>query len=346
MNINRIKQIAIAAFLLTFFSACSSLPALDEVVKDNSQKYQKAETLPPLDIPPDLSTSRINDEFAEKDDGANYSDYAESANDPLAAKYNVAPSTKPALTGEGGSRHLIVYGQSAVLWQRMLGFWAENGMDVKRQDETIGLMDTVADAEGYAYRTRVEAGDLPNTLEMYVGAANFDSNEQKNEEKLRQLADYMGVQHKADRQQVAGQQQQQQVSHTQALTSINAVIIDEASDHQALKVDRDLDTMWRSVGRIVDSKYFIVQDRERDRGVYFVQYLDPFLVAKQGDESMLSKLAFWRGEQDRVPDMFFYIKLLEDVDETKIIILDIDQVRTSVPSAKRLLRLIQEQLAR
>jgi outer membrane protein assembly factor BamC len=346
MNVNRIKQITLATFLVTFFSGCSWLPALDEVVTDSSNKYQKAETLPPLDIPPDLSTSRINDEFAEKDDGASYSDYAESADNPLAAKYNVAPSTKPALTGEGGSRHLIVYGQSAVLWQQMLDFWAENGMNVKRQDETLGLMDTAADADGYAFRTRVDSGDLPNTLEMYIGAANFDSNEQKNEAKLRQLAEYMGTQHRADRQQLAAVQQQQQVSQPQAFASINAVIIDEAGDHQALTIDRDFDTMWRSVGRIVDSKYFIVQDRERDRGVYFVQYLDPFLIAKQGDESMFSKLAFWQSEMDVTPDMFFYIKLVADADETKIIILDIDQVRTSSASAKRLLRLIQEELGR
>ncbi len=344
MNVNRIKQIVISAFLVTFFSGCSSLPALDEIVKDNSQKYQKAETMPPLDIPPDLSTSRINDEFAEKDDGASYSDYAESANNPLAAKYNVAPSTKPALTGEGGSRHLIVYGQSAVIWQRMLDFWAENGMNVKRQDQTLGLMDTLEDADGYAYRMRVESGDLPNTLEMYIGAANFDSNEQKNETKLRQLAEYMGTKHRADRQQVAAVQQQ--ASQPQAFTSINAVIIDEASDHQALMVDRDFDSTWRSVGRIVDSKYFIVQDRERERGVYFVQYLDPFLIAKQPDETLLSKLAFWQDEMDIAPEMFFYIKLVTDIDETKVIILDIDQVRTSLPSAKRLLRLIQEELAR
>ena len=224
----------------------------------------------------------------------------------------------------------------------MIDFWAENDIQIKRQDQTIGLMDTEADADGYEYRTRVEAGDMPNTFEMYIGAASFDSNEQKNEAKLRQLADYMGTKHLGDRQQVAVQQQ---TSQPVAVSSINAVIIDEAGDHQALMVDRDFDSTWRNIGRIVDSKYFIVQDRERDHGVYFVQYLDPFLIAKQSDPSMLGKLAFWRDEMDTSPEMFLYIKLATDADETKVIILDIDQVRTSSPSAKRLLRLIQEELA-
>ena len=124
MNVNRIKQTAVAIVLASIVSGCSSIAALDDIVEDNSQKYQKATVLPPLDVPPDLSASRINDEFADKDDGSNYTEYANSAEDPLAAKYNVAPSTKPALIGEGTLRHLVVYGQSDEIWQRMIAFWA------------------------------------------------------------------------------------------------------------------------------------------------------------------------------------------------------------------------------
>jgi outer membrane protein assembly factor BamC len=344
MNVNRIKQTAIAILSVSIFSGCSSIGALDEIVEDNSQKYQKATVLPPLDVPPDLSTSRINDEFAEKDDGSNYTEYANSSDNPLAAKYNVAPSTKPALTGEGTARHLIVYGQSDELWQRMVAFWGSNEIGVNRQDQTIGLMDTNTDADGYAYRTRVEAGDVPNTFKMYISAASFDSDAQKNEAKLRLLADYMGAIQRKERQQQVGVEQQN--SPLTVITNINAVIVDEASDHQALKVDRNLEQVWRGIGRVIDSKYFVVQDRERDKGVYFVQYLDPFVLARTADESMLGKLAFWQDEMDKTPELFYYIKLVTDEDDTKVIILDIDQVRTSSPSARRLLRLIQEELVR
>jgi outer membrane protein assembly factor BamC len=250
------------------------------------------------------------------------------------------PSTKPALLGDGSDRHLIVYGPSAILWQRMLEFWGESDIKIKRHDQTLGLMDTVEDAEGYAYRARVEIGDLPNTLKMYISSANFDSNELKNETQLRNLAEYMGEQHRSS------QHTQQQASQRQPVSSISAVIIDEASDHQALMVALDYDTAWRNISRVVDSKYFIVQDRQRERGIYFVQYLDPFLVAKHGDESIFSKLAFWQDAMDKVPDMFFYIKLVTDMNETKVITLDIDQVRTSSPTARRMLRLIQDRLDR
>jgi outer membrane protein assembly factor BamC len=343
MNVNRIKQTVIALLLVGIFTGCSSIAALDEIVEDNGQKYQKATVLPPLDVPPGLSTARINDEFAEDDDGTTYTEYTDSADNPLAAKYNVAPSTTPALTGEGTARHLIVYGQADQLWERMIAFWSSKNIAVNRQDQTIGLLDTMEDEDGYAYRTRVEAGDVPNTSKMYISAAGFDSNKQKNEGKLRQLADYMGTIQRNERQQQTAVEQKS--GPLAAITQINAVIVDEASDHQALKIDRNFEQVWRGVGRVIDSKYFVVQDRERDKGAYFVQYLDPFVLAKKTDDSMLSSLAFWRDEMDKTPELFYYIKLITDEADTKVIILDIDQVRTSSPSARRLLRLIQDELA-
>jgi outer membrane protein assembly factor BamC len=343
MNVNRIKQTLITMLLASLFTGCSSITSLDEIVTDNGQKYQKATVLPPLDVPPDLSSARINDEFADKDDGSNYTEYANSADNPLAAKYNVAPSTKPALTGEGTARHLVVYGQSNELWQRMIAFWGSNDIAVKRQDQSIGLMDTTEDEDGYAYRTRVEAGDVPNTYKMYISAASFDSNTQKNEGKFKQLANYLGAIQREQRQQAAVDNK---VAPLTQITQMNAVIVDEASDHQALKVDRNFDQIWRGVGRIIDSKYFVVQDRERDKGMYFVQYLDPFVLAKSAEDSFLSKLTFWRDEMDKTPELFYYIKLITEVDDTKVIVLDIDQVRSSSPTARRLLRLLQEELGR
>lgn len=352
MNVKRIKQSVITLILANSLVACSSLPALDEIVKDNREKYQKATVLPPLDVPPDLSTARINDEFSDKNDGTTYVEYDTTAANPLAAKYNAALSTKPALIGEGINQYLLVQGDEDLLWQRMMDFWESEEITVKRYDQAIGMMDTEADADGYAYRTRVEAADTPNALKMFIGAANFGSDDRKNEAKLRQLADYMGNRHLEETRPVvtAGSaitaNPRQAVASPAAQLETNPVIVDEASDHQALRVDREFDWTWRRVGTTVDSKYFVVQDREQDKGVYFVQYLDPFLLAKNKSGGMIDSLAFWRDDMDRMPELFYYIKLIEDGGETKIIILDIDQVRTSSPSARRLLRLLQEQLAR
>ncbi|HIC47272.1 MAG TPA: hypothetical protein EYO95_11110, partial [Methylophaga sp.] len=77
----------------------------------------------------------------------------------------------------------------------------------------------------------------------------------------------------------------------------------------------------------------------------FVRYIDPFKKAEEDDEGMLSKLAFWRDDVEKKPNEYYYIKLLSDADQTRVMVLDSNEVRTSDESAKRLLDLIQEQLA-
>lgn len=359
MTFKRIAQTSITVLLVSVLTACSSISALDKVVKDNRAKYQKATVLPPLAVPPDLSTERINDEFAETNNDEPYIEFDGAADNPLTQKYNVEPSTKPALMGEGQNRYLVVYGEDRILWQRMLDFWANNNIAIKRQDQGLGLLDTDVDEDGYAYRSYTEQGDRPNSLKIYITAAGFDSDDKKNEAKLRQLAEHMGKLYLADNNISSPAQQQistqrpttanrittQTVSRPATPTVIDAVIIDEASEHQALMVDLPLDDVWRRVGRILNSKYFVVQDRERDKGVYFVQYLDPFLLAKTKERSLMSKMAFWQDEQDYAPDLFYYIKIVTDDGQSKVIIKDIDQIRTSSPSARRLLRLLQEKMA-
>ena len=124
-------------------NACGMLPSLDEVVPDNTKKYRQAETMPELEIPPELSSSRINDDIVGNTTStATYSEFEEAKTNPLADKYNITPETKPALSGENTTRHLIVPGSREVVWQRLSDFWIEQGVDIKRQDERIGLMDT------------------------------------------------------------------------------------------------------------------------------------------------------------------------------------------------------------
>jgi len=342
MKANRLKYISLAVLLATTVSACGTFSSLDEVVPDNTKKYRKAETMPPLDVPPDLSTVRINDDIAgNKNSSATYSEFEEAATNPLASKYNITPEAKPALSGEGAKRHLIVPGDRDVTWARIQDFWAEKSIAIKRADLRIGLMDTEATADDYDYRLRMDRGDTSKTALIYISSAAAENNSQKNEAMLRQLADYLGVLYQEEQVKVQAERQQSQPH----LVSVNAELVDEAGDQKALMVEQEFSNVWRSVGRVLDSKGFAVEDRDRSRGTYFVRYLDPFNNAEKEESGMLSKLAFWRDDVDTSPEEFYYIKLISDAAKTKIVILDAKEVRTSSETAKRLLTLIQEQLS-
>jgi len=336
------KYSSLAVLLSVVLSGCGALPAIDEIVPDNTKEYRKAETMPPLDVPPDLSSARINDDIAgNKNSAATYSEFEEAASNPLVSKYNIQPDIKPALSGEGKNRHLIVPGERDVTWQNLLDFWATKSVEIKRKDQRIGLMDTETGSDNYAYRVRMERGETSKQALVYVGAAGFEANGQKNEAMLRQVAEYLGGLH---------QEAQAVIKEKQAsephVASVNATIIDEQAGHQALLVEQDFSNVWRQVGRILDSKGFAVEDRDRGNGTYFVHYLDPFNEAEKDEEGILSKLAFWKGDEEKAPEEYYYIKMVSDAANTKVMILDAEEVRTSSDTAKRLLSLIQEQLVK
>jgi outer membrane protein assembly factor BamC len=45
------------------------------------------------------------------------------------------------------------------------------------------------------------------------------------------------------------------------------------------------------------------------------------------------------------PEEYYYIKLISEASDTRVVVLDAEEKRTSSDTAKRLLNLIQEQLA-
>lgn len=342
MNAKHFKQTSLVVLMTAVLSGCGAFSTLDEVVPDNTQKYRKAETMPPLDVPPDLATNRIKDDVAgNKESSATYSEYEEEANNPLAAKYNITPDKKPSLAGEGAERHLIVPGEREVTWQRIQDFWATKDMGIERIDARIGLMDTTPDNDNYAYRVRVERGDTSKQSKVYLSAADESkTNSQKNEATLRQLADYLGTLYQEDVKEMRIAQPAPPPEE-----SARVLLMDDENGQQSLVIEQDFQTAWRRVGRVLDSKGFSVEDRDRSRGYYYVRYLDPFNEAQKDEEGMLDKLAFWRDEDEKKPEEYYYIKLVSEASDTRVMVLDAEEKRTSSDTAKRLLNLIQEQLA-
>ena len=342
-NGTKMKRIFVSSMLALFLSACSFLPNLDNVVPDNRDKYRRAETMPALDVPPDLSSTRINDEIGGNTDSASYSEFEETENNPLATRYGVEGQVKPALAGEGGSRHLVVPGERAVTWSRVLDFWAETTVSVVREDQRIGLMDTNADAEGYAYRLRMERGDTLKSSEIYLSGQGSNENSQKNETVLRKLADYLGVLYQADQKQAVATRPAQKASSSSIGSSRRLELVDNPTGGQALMVGEDFAAVWKKVGRVLDSRGFAVEDRNRGNGTYFMRYIDP--LTERQNPGLLKKLAFWRDDVDNSPEEYSYVKLISDAAETRIVILDADEKVDGSERASRLLQLLKDQLA-
>lgn len=340
MNFTRFKFNSLAVLVACSVVGCN---AIDQIVPDNTKEYRRAEVMPPLDIPPDLSAAQINDEVSGKlqQNAATFSEYEEAATNPLASKYGVTPETQPSLSGEGEKRHLMVPTSRDTTWQHLLDFWEQKGVAIKRKDVRIGLMDTDIVSDDYAYRVRVERGDTSQRTLVYVGGAVAEENSQKNEAMLRQIAGYVGALYQEQKQEIAEQEASQQPE-----PSVKTYLMDETDGQQALYIEQDYVDVWDRVGRILDSKGFAVEDRDRSRGVYFVRYIDPFDAPEEDEDGWFDKLEFWKDDAEKAPEEFYYIKLISDAENTKMVILDTEEVRISTDTAKRLLALMQEQLSK
>lgn len=315
---------------------CSAFSVLDEVVPDNTKEYRKAETLPPLDIPPDLSADAIRDDVMDDSGGtATYLEYQEQARNPLMDIYGIEADRKPRLEGEGEQQRLVVPGNQEQVWGRVRNFWLENGLEIKAEDIRIGFMDATGPSEQDNYRVRIERGEVPQSTVVFLKQHTATPDPRQEETILRKLAEYLGALHAQDLAR-AEQGGQQTVSSPSRVSMLDG--------GAAMQMAQDFSRAWRRLGLVLDRKGFAVEDRNRSRGIYYIRYEDPFRQQQEEDSGWLSKLAFWDTLGDQDEQGRYQIKLISDGAVTRVIILDAEGRRDESETAKRLLSLLGEQL--
>jgi len=185
---------------LAVLSGCSF--NMDNVLPDKSVEYKKEkEAGRNLEVPPDLTTSSINDKFMVPDTpgggSATYSGLADQGRRREAqGAYgsHVLPKIRNVqVERDGDERWLLIAAPPEAVWPKVVDFWQQNGIILKEQDPTLGTMrtswlenradiksDFITDAvrsvfEGAyeagtrdQYRVRLERGQAPGTTELYL----------------------------------------------------------------------------------------------------------------------------------------------------------------------------------
>ncbi|WP_232420189.1 outer membrane protein assembly factor BamC [Nitrosococcus watsonii] len=304
---------------------------------DNTKEYRKAQILPPLDIPPDLSAEAIRTNIIEDDGGtATYLEYQEQGRNPLMDIYGVESDRKPRLEGEGEEQRLLVPEDQKKVWERVRSFWDENGLEIKAEDIRIGFMDTTGPSEQDSYRVRIERGETPRSTVIHLKQITAEPDLRQAETMLRRLAEYLGALYAQD---LARAEQNSR------RTTASPSRIHMLDGGTAMEMAEDFSRAWRQVGLVLDQKGFSVEDRNRSRGVYYIRYKDPFTQPQEADSGWFSKLAFWEDdEEDEDEQSRYQIKLISDGAATRVVILDTEGRRDESATAKRLLSLLGEQL--
>jgi outer membrane protein assembly factor BamC len=334
--------------------------------------YKSASNSPSLEIPPDLSSPAYDDRYATS-----------TASGQAAAK--AAGKTSELLPRQadvrimraGSERWIVAKMTPEQAWSAVHDFWTDNGFAIASEQPSLGIMETDwaenrADApqEGLAkytsqyldflsdtykrdkFRTRIERGSEPGTVEIYIshrGAEQLPTktkggspedwrwqpappNPELEAEFLQRMMVKLGAPPTQAASAVASLPQQPARARIEKGT-------DGASK---LVVDDSFDRAWRRVGLALDRTGFTVVDRDRSKGLYFVRYANPDLDATKS-KSWLDTLQFWKSSEKSMPEQ--YRVVVTQVDPNSVVtVQDPSGTADRSPNSDKILALLQDQL--
>jgi outer membrane protein assembly factor BamC len=333
--------------------------------------YKSSSTAPALEIPPDLSTPSYDDRYT-----------AQTASGAAAARAAAKPSEilppnpDARLMRAGSERWVVVRASPDAAWNALREFWTQNGFVVAVEQPALGIMETDW-AENRAaapqtflaksvskymefltdtyrrdkFRTRIERGSEPGTVEIYVthyGAAQLPTktkggspedwvwqptppDPELEAEFLARLMVRFGAPEQAAATAVAALPQQ----------PARARIEKDSNGASRLVIDDAFDRAWRRVGLALDRTGFTVVDRDRSKGLYFVRYANPDLdVQKKG---WLDKLKFWKTDEKEKPEQ--YRVVVTQADPASVVtVQDPAGAADRTANGDKILALLQDQL--
>jgi len=118
---------------------------------------------------------------------------------------------------------------------------------------------------------------------------------------------------------------------------------------ELLQVNEPFDRTWRRVGLALDRVGFTVEDRDRQKGLYFVRYADPEgeMSAKNNEKGLLSGMfdsLMYKDSKVKPEQYRVQVKPDQDADKAQVNVLNKDGSAETSKTATRILTLLHEQL--
>jgi outer membrane protein assembly factor BamC len=284
----------------------------------------------------------------------------------------------------GTQRWLVVQEPPEKLWPLVKDFWQENGFLIKTEMPEAGVMETdwaeyrarivespVRDflgklaeslrstSERDKYRTRLDRTADGKGTEIYISHRGMQElyttreatagtpgqtawqprppDPELEAEFLRRLMVRLGAPEERAKQLAAGGQPPQQ----------RAEIVKSNDGTERLQVYEPFDRAWRRVGLALDRVGFTVEDRDRQKGLYFVRYADPESEMKEKDKGLFGRLFSWGSDSKVKPEQYRVQVSQETAGEasgSQVFVLNKDGSAERSKTGQRILTLLHEQL--
>jgi outer membrane protein assembly factor BamC len=123
-----------------------------------------------------------------------------------------------------------------------------------------------------------------------------------------------------------------------------ADIVKSNDGTERLQVHEPFDRAWRRVGLALDRVGFTVEDRDRQKGLYFVRYADPEVEMGEKDKGFLDRITGWFSNDSKVKAAQYRVQVTQDPNGSQVYVLNKEGAAERSKTAQRILALLHEQL--
>jgi outer membrane protein assembly factor BamC len=341
---------------------------------DSKIDYKSQGTLPPLEIPPDLTAPSRDNRFVVPDGGrstATLSGYQAERRESRGNTGLLPQVEAMRIERAGAERWLVVNEPVEKLWPLVKDFWQELGFLMKTELPEAGVMETDwaedrakipqgflrdtlgrwfdnlhSTAERDRFRTRLERSPDGKGTEIYISHRGMievykDSTQSATAwqprpsdpgleaEFLRRLMVRLGEK----------EERAKALAAAPTVPERRAEIVKASDGSELLQVNEPFDRAWRRVGLALDRVGFTVEDRDRQKGLYFVRYADT--DAEKEKQGFLSRL--FSSSSDNKPEQY-RVQVRSEREASQVNVLNKEGATEKSSTAQRILSLLHEQL--
>ncbi len=371
----------IAAAAALCLAACSTIDSMMESKIDYKSQGKSNATLevPPDLTTPARDNRYVVPETGRQ--SATLSGYQAERKEQSKGNSQVLPQAEQMRVERAGSeRWLLVSNETPEkLWPLVKDFWQENGFLIKTEVPEAGILETdwaenrakvpagflrdafskildqvYSTSERDKFRTRLERSPDGKGAEIYIshrGMAEVYTSPRGTSgenaqtvwtprepdpgleaEFLRRLMVRLGMQQERAKELAAAPAPAQRAEIRKGLDGA-----------ELLQVNEPFDRAWRRVGLALDRVGFTVEDRDRQKGLYFVRYADPEseMAIKDRERGFFGKLF---GGESKLKAEQYRVQVRQAEDNSQVQVLNKDGAAEKSQTSQRILSLLHSQL--
>jgi outer membrane protein assembly factor BamC len=403
MNLTFRKALSFV-FLFTSLVGCTEIPFLE-----STPDYKSTGKSKPLEVPPDLTSLTTKDTYSIPG-STTYSDFKEGNKDIGITKILPNPEGMKIVKA-GSQRWLVVNAPAEKIWPVIRDFWIDMGFAVKVENPETGVMETewidqqdlkVEDKKGALdkfdawldrlsgladrkkFRTRLDHGQQEGTTEIYMTHRSIDAILDDGKEKVRTgygtydtgYKNAEKIDQEKEKLDRRDDELDAELLRRLMIKQKRAEIKKDADGSSSLEIQDTFDRAWRRVGLALDIIGFVIEDKDRSSGIYFVKYTDVDIedtskkkkglldslmfwsdddkkdkrdkeLNQKNDKPLSEKLKFWGGsdKEKTNPEKQYRIKVISsDAGGSRVLIEYQDGKRNTSSTANRIIALLYDQL--